>query len=99
MTRRNWQDRDARALGVFLNGREIGRQTPEGERVEDDSFLLLLNAHHEPVVFTLPPRRFGARWAVELATAKPERRDEGPTAAARDELAVEARSLLLLRRA
>ena len=99
MTRRNWQDGDARALGVFLNGREIGRQTPEGERVEDESFLLLLNAHHEPVFFTLPPRRFGARWAVELATAEPERRDEGPTAAARDELAVEARSLLLLRRA
>jgi isoamylase len=99
MTRRNWQDRDARALGVFLNGREIGRQTPEGERVEDDSFLLLLNAHHEPVVFTLPPRRFGARWAVELATVEPERRDEGPTAGARDELAVESRSLVLLRRA
>ena len=99
MTRRNWQDADARALGVFLNGREIGRQTAEGERVEDDSFLLLLNAHHEPVVFTLPPRRFGARWAVELATAEPERRDEGPSAGARDELTVEARSLLLLRRA
>ncbi|HYY76585.1 MAG TPA: glycogen debranching protein GlgX [Gaiellaceae bacterium] len=99
MTRRNWQDGDARALGVFLNGREIGRQTPEGERVSDDSFLLLLNAHHEPVAFTLPPRRFGARWAVELATAQPERRDEGPTAAARDEVGVEARSLILLRRA
>jgi isoamylase len=99
MTRRNWQDGDARALGVFLNGREIGRQTPHGERVSDDSFLLLLNAHHEPVAFTLPPRRFGARWAVELSTAEPERRDEGPTAAARDELVAEARSLLLLRRA
>jgi isoamylase len=99
MTRRNWQDGDARALGVFLNGQEIRRQTSEGERVSDDSFLLLLNAHHEPVAFTLPPRRFGARWAVELATAEPERRDETPTAAARDELAVESRSLLLLRRA
>ncbi|MGH3030413.1 MAG: glycogen debranching protein GlgX [Gaiellaceae bacterium] len=99
MTRRNWQDGDARALGVFLNGREIGRQTSKGERVSDDSFLLLLNAHHEPVAFGLPPRRFGARWAVELSTAEPERRDEGPTAAARDELAVESRSLALLRRA
>ena len=99
MTRRNWQDRDARALGVFLNGREIRRQTPNGEQVGDDSFLLLLNAHHEPVAFTLPPRRFGGRWAVELSTAEPERRDEGPTAAARDELVVESRSLVLLRRA
>jgi hypothetical protein len=50
------------------------------------------------VAFTLLPRRFGARWALELSTAEPERRDEGPTAAARDEVAVEARALTLLRR-
>ncbi|HEX2044842.1 MAG TPA: hypothetical protein VHF23_04335, partial [Gaiellaceae bacterium] len=99
MTRRDWQNGEARALGVFLNGEEIGRKTPEGERVLDDSFLLLLNAHHEPVTFTLPPRRFGARWAVELSTVEPERRDEGPSAAARDRAPVDARSLVLLRRA
>jgi glycogen operon protein len=98
MTRRDWQNGEARALGVFLNGEEIGRKTPEGERVLDDSFLLLLNAHHEPVTFTLPPRRFGVRWAVELSTVEPERRDEGPAAAARDQVPVEARSLVLLRR-
>jgi isoamylase len=99
MTRRDWQNADGRALGVFLNGEEIQRTTPAGERIIDDSFLILLNAHHEPVPFTLPPRRFGARWAVELSTSEPERRDEGPSAAARDEVAVESRSLVLLRRA
>jgi isoamylase len=84
---------------VFLNGEEIRRTTERGERIIDDSFLLLLSAHHEPVSFTLPPRRFGARWAVELSTAEPERRDESATAAARDELVVESRALVLLRRA
>ncbi len=39
----------ARTLGVFLNGAELRERTPHGEPVVDDSFLLLFNAHHEPV--------------------------------------------------
>ena len=67
MTQRDWSARDAHTLGVFLNGQEIPSATPHGEEIVDDSFLLLFNAHHEPVTFTLPTRRFGARWLVELA--------------------------------
>jgi isoamylase len=70
MTQRDWRG-GVHLLGVFLNGDEIPSLTPEGERVRDDSFLVLLNGHHEPAVFTLPPRRFGARWQLELSTAEP----------------------------
>ena len=44
------------------------RAPTHGEEIVDDSFLLLFNAHFEPVEFTLPTRRFGARWELELAT-------------------------------
>ena len=44
MTRRDWQDGE-HVLGMFLNGREIPTPGPRGEDVEDDSFLLLFNAH------------------------------------------------------
>jgi isoamylase len=98
MTRRDWESRDGRALGVFLNGEEIRRTTAEGERIVDDSFLILANAHHEPVVFTLPPRRFGARWALEVSTDDPGQGPESFQATARQDVAVEARSLVLLRR-
>src|SRR5436853_5007386 len=64
MTQRDWNRGDAYTLGVFLNGREIPDRTPHGEQINDDSFLLLFNAHFEPVTFTLPTRRFGARWHV-----------------------------------
>jgi isoamylase len=97
MTRRDWQAHEGRALGVFLNGEEIQRATPEGERIVDDSFLLLLNAHHEPLLFTLPPRRFGPRWQAVLSTADP-RLEEGPVHAARAAVDADPRSLLLLRR-
>ena len=46
-------------LGVFLNGEAILDATPHGERIVDDSFLLLFNAWHEDMTFTLPVRRFG----------------------------------------
>ena len=88
-------DAGAHSLGVFLNGRGIGSVSPEGEPVVDLSFLLLLNAHHEDIIFTLPPRRFGPRWQVELSTAHP--RAPARLLTARGSAHVAARSLLLLR--
>ena len=72
MTQADWRRGDAHILGVFLNGREIPTPAPDGEPVVDDSFLLLFNACDEPVVFTLPPRRFGRRWSLALSTFEPE---------------------------
>jgi len=96
MTQRDWQREDGRTLGVFLNGAEITSRTPTGEEIADDSFLLMFNAGSEPVTFTLPTRRFGARWVVELATG--EGAPEG-VVAARTAVALQDRSLMLLRRA
>ncbi len=95
MTQRDWQQENGRTLGVFLNGAEIPSRTAHGEEVRDDSFLLLFNAHSDPVAFTLPTRRFGAHWQVELATGD-QPADE--FLGARAEVLVPDRSLLLLRR-
>jgi len=97
MTQKDWQRHDAHTLGVFLNGAEIPERTPDGKEVSDESFLLLFNAHGEPITFTLPTRRFGARWRVELATG--DGVPEGPLYAARAQVTIEGRSLVLLRRA
>ena len=70
MTRRDWENGDARAIGVFLNGDELASETKRGEPVRDESFLLLFNAYHEEIAFRLPARRFGTRWEVELATGR-----------------------------
>src|SRR5579862_2680543 len=94
MTQRDWTAPETRTLGVFLNGNEIRARTQDGEAITDDSFLLLFNAHSEPVDFTLPTRRFGAHWHVELATGDSL---EG-VLAARAPVPVQDHSLLLLRR-
>jgi glycogen operon protein len=94
MTQRDWTSPETRTLGLFLNGREIRERTPRGEPIFDESFLLVFNAHSEPVVFTLPARRFGSHWAIELATGDAP---EGPLGA-RALVAVDAHSVTLLRR-
>ena len=98
MTQRDWKNPEARAIGVFLNGDEVNEVSPRGEPVRDDSFLVLFNAHHEPVTFRLPTRRFGVRWQLELSTAEPHLERDARQWVPREELAVESRSILVLRR-
>jgi isoamylase len=96
MARGDWQDGGRRTLGVFLNGDELHELTSRGEPVRDERFLLLFNAGHEPATFTLPTRRFGRRWALELSTADPHATNSSH--AARTPVTLESHSLLVLRR-
>jgi isoamylase len=93
MTQKDWQREDAHSLGVFLNGAEIPNRTEDGQEIVDDSFLLLFNAYGDTITFTLPTRRFGARWRVEIATGSGAPND---VLAARAAVPVEGRSLVLL---
>jgi isoamylase len=99
MTRRDWERPDGHLVGVFLNGGEITSPGEHGERVEDDSFLVLFNASAEEVTFRLPSRRFGLVWRLELSTAEPDQEAGLYSARTREEVCVGARSVLVLRRA
>jgi isoamylase len=94
MTRRDWDNADSRAIGVFLNGDELQAETRSGEEVRDDSFLVLFNAYFDDVSFRLPARRLGLRWTLELKTGRFDADRLAPGA----EVVVEARSLVVLRR-
>jgi isoamylase len=64
----DWHQSYARTVAVFLNGDAISETGGRGERVVDDSFLLLLNAHSGALDFTLPPGAYGKAWTVVLDT-------------------------------
>ena len=68
MSEADWQEDHARAVMVFLNGEAILEPDVRGERVVDDSFLLMHNAAGEPVTFTLPPAEFGETWTCVADT-------------------------------
>ena len=74
-------DRDVRR-GLAGRLRQVARRVPQrqrasrrsderGERVVDDSFYVMFNAHHEPVEFALPEAKWGERWTVMLDTSEP----------------------------
>jgi isoamylase len=68
MTDADWKTGYAKAMGVFLNGDAITEPDPRGERVRDETFLLLFSADSQPAWFTLPAEDFGHRWEVVLDT-------------------------------
>jgi len=80
MTDHDWDAGFAKSLTVFLNGRAISEPDRRGERIADDSFLLLFNASEQDLVFTVPPRRYGRGWTKALDTATPATQFEHDTA-------------------
>jgi glycogen operon protein len=94
MTEEDWRREDAHALAVFLNGQEIPTHDREGNPIEGASFLMLFNAHHEPIDFTIA-ESIGDRWVTVLDTAPS---GEHPAEDAGDTVLIEARSMRVLRR-
>ncbi|MYU15375.1 glycogen debranching protein GlgX [Streptomyces sp. SID8361] len=100
MIPRDWQAAHAKSLAVFLNGSAISEPGVRGERISDDSFLLLFNAHHEPLDFVVPIDH-GKQWQVIVDTAVPEEGvppGSGAKVAAGDRLTLVDRSLMVLQR-
>ena len=78
MSDEEWNQEFARGLAVYLQGEAQFDVDERGRPVRDDSFLLLFNAHHEPVSFALPSIDGATSWRVVLDTA----RDDGVVDAA-----------------
>jgi glycogen operon protein len=84
----DWEDPSAKTLAISLDGRQI--EDAEGD-TNRERFLVLLNAHYEPVTFTIPVGR--SPWRVMLTSAEP---DETPSLQASGVIDVPERSFLLL---
>jgi glycogen operon protein len=69
MVDEDWQQTHTKSFAVFLNGDALREIDDDGRPVRDQSFLLLFNAHHEPLAFTLPAASFGRIWDVVIDTA------------------------------
>ncbi|GCD97419.1 glycogen debranching protein GlgX [Embleya hyalina] len=97
----DWWAAAAKSVAVFLNGNAISEPDPRGQKITDDSFLLLFNASHEAEEFTIPAD-LGRSWTVVVDTAddktvihEPRSR---PTIEGGAAQTVESRSLVVLQR-
>jgi glycogen operon protein len=68
MTDEDWANPLTRCLGLRLSGEAMNEVDPMGHPLLDDTLLILLNAHHEPLPFVLPAHHRGVRWETVLDT-------------------------------
>ncbi|GAB4386046.1 MAG: glycogen debranching protein GlgX [Elainellaceae cyanobacterium] len=93
-----WDIGYAKSVSVFLNGEGISTTGFKGERVIDESFLLLFNAHYETIEFALPEDLKERKWAGVIDTKEPRFIDLGTFYTGEQLIPVMARSLVMLRR-
>jgi glycogen operon protein len=70
MTEQEWSRSATQVLGMALNGQLMDEYDERGEKIKDDMLLLLLNAHHEDVPFTLPGQEGEPDWELLVETAE-----------------------------
>ena len=94
MTEEQWEDPHSRCLGMLLDG----RAQPTGIRRpgDDDTLLLLVNAHHDVVSFHLPEVAGGSHWTCLLDTNRLDLR-KGEHHDFASEFLLTGRSVLLLK--
>jgi glycogen operon protein len=95
MTDEDWNAGFVRCLGLGYVGSEIDETDHRGDRIEGESFLILLNAHHEPIPFHVGGRARARAWEVVFDTAAGAARRRTYTNLAEYPLA--ERSFVLLR--
>jgi glycogen operon protein len=97
MTDEDWNNWHARCLGLQLAGDGIDELDARGQRILDQTLLILLNAHHEPIPFVLPVYRADIRWEVAVDTREATGRRRHELLRGSESYELEARSLALLR--
>jgi glycogen operon protein len=93
----DWQQPFVRSLAYLLGGDTLVVPDEFGRRLIGDTLLVLLNAHHEPIPFTLPRVDWGEAWEtiVDTGAETDPLRVKTP---ARGKVNVSGRSLVILRR-
>ena len=69
-----WEDTSARCLGMMIDGR--ARATALRRRGEDETLLLIFNAWHDLINFTLPETADAEGWERLIDTNAPDASDE-----------------------
>jgi isoamylase len=97
MEEHNWKEDFAKSLAIYLNGQDLKSTGVHGEKITDDNFYLMFNAHYEGLDYNLPNERYGVEWIKVLDTSiegiieSPLRHFTG------ESIHVEGRSIVLLK--
>jgi len=96
LTAPDWFDSGLRTLGMYLDGRGLRSRGPHGERIVDESYLLVLHSGDDVASFTLPGRPWAESYETVIDTAAPAGLNTASLAAG-SAVPVGPRTTLLLR--
>ena len=104
MTPEDWNDSSTRCLGMILAGEVLNEMDERGRSIIDDTMLMVINAHWEPISFLMPPRKFTEQsekfkgsWVLELDTATFSGKPDLATLKPGETYQTESRSLAVFR--
>ena len=96
MTDQEWNQDFARSLGLLLSGDAVDEIDERGRNIKDENFAILLNAHHEEILFVLPTRTPDSGWFVLVDTSCQTSENSNRFYASNDSYPLQPRSLALL---
>jgi glycogen operon protein len=96
MTDEAWNSGFVRSFGVQCAGHLLGELSDRGEPIKDDNFLMLFNAHTEPLPFSLSATAGDGDWELVFDTADPDK--EGDLAAPSSTYLVRDRSVVVFKK-
>lgn len=96
MSDEDWSDVEMKSIGIRMDGEALDETDDRGRAISDDSFLLLLNADHEPASFVLPSYNSDVQWKLLLDTRSRTGAVKGSLIRRGEPYSMEARSLALL---
>ena len=72
MDMEDWSNTHAFSVMIYLNGSDSPEADWYGNQMVDNNFILIFNAHYEPIMFTLPDERYGKKWRLVVDTHNPK---------------------------
>lgn len=90
-----WQQGFAKSLGALLSGEAIDDEDENGNRIKDDTFLVIFNSHSDSVQFSLPAPG-SKEWVILLDTYAGEIFNSGAKIS-QEKLEIRPFSLVLLK--
>ena len=98
MTEDEWNSGFTRCFGMRLGGDAMLEWDERGERVIDDTFLLLFNGDTRPVTFRIPRSNPEVSWELVISSSDPTIPEGATNWSGGTELPLEDRSVTVLRR-
>ena len=99
MTDDDWNFAFGKSLMAYLDGEAISELDSRGQRILDDTFLLMFNAYYEDIEFKVPSSKWGEEWEIVIDTTEPRGiREDAEPVRADATITVGQRSTVVLRR-